>query len=84
MNIFTKLISFLSKVFSGSTGVITESILDLAIDAVLVVANTDLSAEGKKEKAFEIIRRRAAEEGIEVASHAINLAIELAVSSLHD
>lgn len=84
MNIWTSVFGFLSSVFSGNTGKIVESISDIAREVVKELDGVPGSGKAKKEDAFDTIKNRAMRDGIQVASHAINLAIELAVADLRD
>ncbi len=78
------LFNFFSTVFSGSTGKVIEGVLDIT-RTVIGELETDpnfLTNADKRQAAFDRIRSKALEEGREVSSHAINLAIELAVAEL--
>lgn len=86
MNFWTGILGFLAQVLSGSTGKIVESIEDIALETVTALNSpfNALTGSQKKEEAYDKILARAQSEGIKVATHAINLAIELAVASLHN
>jgi chemotaxis regulatin CheY-phosphate phosphatase CheZ len=66
------------------TGQVVESILDIARAVTQELENDPnfLTNAEKRQAAFERIKNKALEEGKQVSSHAINLAIELAVAEL--
>jgi len=80
------LFSFLNAVFSGVTGKVIESIVDLAREVVRKIENDPnlLTSADKRQAAFDRIKAKALEEGKEVSGHAISLAIELAVAELRN
>lgn len=59
-----------------------QRVLDLAMEVVTELAETDLSSAEKREAAFNKIKEKLVEEGKEVKNSLINLAIEIAVNKL--
>jgi hypothetical protein len=80
------LFSFFNAVFSGVTGKVVESIVDLAREVVREIEGDPnlLTSTDKRQAAFNRIKAKALEEGHEVSTHAVNLAIELAVAELRN
>jgi len=78
--------SFLNAVFSGVTGKVVESLVDISRQVVRELEeNPDvLTSTDKRQAAFERVKTKAIEEGREVSTHAVNLAIELAVAELRN
>jgi hypothetical protein len=78
------LFNFFSAVFSGVTGRAIEGIIDIARSVVAELESDPhvLTSADKRQAAFERIKAKTLEEGKEFSSHAINLAIELAVAEL--
>ncbi len=79
-------LSFFNSVFSGVTGQAVEGILEIARGVVKEIDQDPsiLSSADKRQAAFDRIKTTALAEGKEIASHAINLAIELAVAELRN
>lgn len=84
--VFSWLFSFFSSVFSGITGKVLEGLIDIARQVIKQLEDDPsfLTSSDKRQAAFERIKSKALEEGKELSSHAINLAIELAVAELRN
>lgn len=59
-----------------------QRVLNLAMEVVTELQKTDLASEEKRNAAFNTIKEKLEEEGKEVKSSLINLAIEIAVNKL--
>lgn len=57
-------------------------LLDVAVDIVKDLANTDLSSSEKREAAFDRIKGELKVKGVEVKDSLINTAIEIAVQRI--
>ena len=83
MNIFESFFGWFGEVFSGITGETIENIKDIAVDAVNHAESlAGVNGPGKRAAAFKEIESKALDASIQVSTHAINTAIELAVARL--
>jgi len=81
LNIFAAIGRLIASIFKGRTGRIVEQIA-LIVEAIVreLMGRVDLTGAQKFKLARAMIIERAAEEGLEYADHAINLAIEWEVT----
>lgn len=85
--IIDRLYNFLSdfskKLFSRSTRILLDSVMDIGLEIVKELAKDDVLAnEDKRAIAYDRIKQKAYDEGIEVSGDIINSAIKLLVARL--
>ena len=75
--------TFLSNIWSGTSGKMAESIQDIAIAIVSDLENvTGMAGEQKRKEAYRRINEKAAEEGIEVFGWVIESVIGMALLAI--
>jgi hypothetical protein len=74
--------AFLAAVFTKAKTEIIAALKDVAVQAVIKLADTDLSNEEKRKQAFQEVKAYAVSRGIQAGDSLINLIIELAVSAV--
>ena len=93
MNIFKKIANFFNPLIRWLKGFFDEllaklckeafaQLLKIALSIVTELANSDLSNDDKRKQAFERIKTKALQEGIDFKDHLINLAIETAYAKI--
>lgn len=84
MNFFSKVFSwfrgFFAEVAATSIGKMTESLREIALAVCDELTLSSLSSEEKRAEAYNRIWAKAIQEGREISTTAINLAIEMAVA----
>lgn len=83
--LFSLIFGFLGRVLRGSTGVILFSVIEIAQEVVTELqeeAYSGLNNAELRDLAYKMIEDRAISKGKNVATHVINLAIELAVAEI--
>ena len=75
---------FLKELFSAATEVLMAELRVIAIESVLAVAGDPsiINDDKKRKAAFELVKNKAIESGLDAKDHLINLAIELALAHL--
>jgi hypothetical protein len=75
--------TFLSNMWSGTSGKMAESIQEMAVAIVLDLENvTGMAGEDKRKEAYKRIEIKAKQEGIEVAGWVIESVIGMALLSI--
>ena len=82
VKVIPALVDFFGAALTQAKQEVLSAIKDIAIQAVMEAADTGLSNEEKRKKAFDRIKSYAISRGIIVKDHVIDLAISLAVSAL--
>ena len=87
-NFFSSFFGWLKTLFKEAAktaaGKVAESLRDIALAVCEELNYENLSGEEKRSVAFERIKQKAVEEGKEISTLGINLAIELAVAILRE
>ena len=76
--------ALLKAIFRAGTEVLMASLKNLAVEVVKEIAadHTLITNEDKRRKAFNRLKDKAIEEGLDAKDHLINLSIELALAAV--
>ena len=80
--IMSGLWTFLKPVLLALLSEVKDELLELALDTVKGLKETDLTSTEKREAAFDAIKANALETGQELSDSTINLVLEMAVNKL--
>jgi len=73
---------FFKAVFTKAKQEVISALQDIAVNAVMEAASTDLSNEEKRKIAFDTIKKYAQIRGIETRDSIINLVLEMALQAV--
>lgn len=74
--------AFMNQIFTRAKQEVIAALKDIALQAVIKLADTDLSNEDKRRQAFAEIKAYAVGRGMKVSDSLVNLVLEMSVQAI--